>query len=88
MFEDVLSDLSLHPEAYGFIMDERSQLIAIQEAFGFIVNHATGQIIGRDLNMDDWWTNFDNSRNLNGLMWEVYQYFLDILKTTNNPFYI
>ncbi|MHA1857719.1 MAG: hypothetical protein ACTSYY_16925 [Promethearchaeota archaeon] len=45
-FEEILRDLSLHFEKYGFYIDERADLVQIQEAFGLIVDHNTYEVAG------------------------------------------
>ncbi|MHA1647953.1 MAG: hypothetical protein ACTSVL_10305 [Promethearchaeota archaeon] len=77
MFEDIMRDLSLHPETYGFDISKQNELKEIQEAFGIIVNpdytvSGTTPVysVAGDINnfqgisedMQGWWRNFRTSR--------------------------
>ncbi len=78
LFEDIMRDLSLHPEKYGFLESDAGVLSKIQEAFGFQLNDQH-EVIGINSAMVPWWFNFHNSRNENTILSNDYQHFLDLL---------
>ncbi|MHA1765042.1 MAG: hypothetical protein ACTSVK_02160 [Promethearchaeota archaeon] len=88
-FEEILRDLSLHFERYGFYIDERADLVKIQEAFGLIVNedftvagttpNYAGDVsdyAGIRTEMQQWWENLRKSRQSTSIMDKIYQYYL------------
>jgi hypothetical protein len=80
----VIEDLSLHPHKYGFTSNDIQMLEGIQQAFGFVINTLTHEVIS--CSMEEWWAVFETSRQ-GGLMEEVFDFFYDLITSTKTTKY-
>ena len=66
LFEDLMLDLNFHHDTYGLSKEEA---IELQEDFGLLVNHVTGQVLGFNPTYDMWWGNVRAKKVTSGLMY-------------------